>query len=58
MPPELPELVMDLDKIAAEITEVLDELREMSRGLHPPILAKGGLGARAEDAGTPLRDSG
>ena len=43
VPPELPELVTDLDKTAAEITEVLDELREMSRGLHPPILAKGGL---------------
>jgi signal transduction histidine kinase len=43
VPPELPELVRGLDKIAAEITEVLDELREMSRGLHPPILAKGGL---------------
>jgi signal transduction histidine kinase len=43
VPPELPELATDLDQVAAEITEVLDELREMSRGLHPPILAKGGL---------------
>jgi signal transduction histidine kinase len=43
VPPELPGLVTDLEKIGAEIMEVLDELREMSRGLHPPILANGGL---------------
>ena len=43
VPPELPELAGDLDGIAVEVTEVLDELREMSRGLHPPILSKGGL---------------
>ena len=43
VPPELPELARDLEQVGAEIMEILDELREMSRGLHPPILAKGGL---------------
>ena len=28
---------------AAGITDLLDEVREMARGLHPPILSKGGL---------------
>jgi signal transduction histidine kinase len=43
VPPELAELTRDLEKVAGEVTDVLEELREMSRGLHPPILAKGGL---------------
>jgi signal transduction histidine kinase len=29
--------------VADELTEVLDELREMSRGIHPAILSEGGL---------------
>jgi signal transduction histidine kinase len=36
-------LVADLDEVAAGMIEVLDELREIARGLHPAILAKGGL---------------
>jgi signal transduction histidine kinase len=32
-----------LDELAAETTSILDELRELARGIHPAILAKGGL---------------
>jgi GAF domain-containing protein/ketosteroid isomerase-like protein len=32
-----------LDGVAAGITDVLDELREIARGLHPAVLAEGGL---------------
>jgi signal transduction histidine kinase len=32
-----------LDRIAAGLDDVLDELREIARGLHPAILADGGL---------------
>jgi signal transduction histidine kinase len=42
--PELGELDADLEEIAAGITDVLDELREMARGIHPPVLENGGLG--------------
>jgi signal transduction histidine kinase/ketosteroid isomerase-like protein len=33
-----------LEEVAAGIAEVLEELREIARGLHPAVLAKGGLG--------------
>ena len=32
-----------LDRTAAGLDDVLDELREIARGLHPAILAEGGL---------------
>ena len=32
-----------LDRVAAELDGVLEELREIARGLHPAILADGGL---------------
>jgi len=32
-----------LDRVAAGLDDVLDELREIARGLHPAILADGGL---------------
>ena len=35
--------VQRLDRIAAGLDDVLDELREIARGLHPAILADGGL---------------
>ena len=44
VPPELGELEAELEDIAAGITDVLDEVREMARGIHPAILARGGLG--------------
>jgi signal transduction histidine kinase len=42
-PPEAGELVQQLGGVAAEIGGVLDELREIARGLHPAVLAEGGL---------------
>jgi GAF domain-containing protein len=42
-PPEADELRSQLDGVAAELTSTLDELREFARGIHPAILAEGGL---------------
>jgi signal transduction histidine kinase len=43
-PPGAGQLVQKLDRIATGLDDVLDELREIARGLHPAILADGGLG--------------
>src|SRR5208337_4842173 len=43
-PPKAAELRAQLDGIATGLTGVLDELREFARGIHPAILADGGLG--------------
>jgi signal transduction histidine kinase len=43
VPPEIGELGTELDHAAAEATDALDELREIARGIHPAILAGGGL---------------
>jgi signal transduction histidine kinase len=45
VPPELAELAAELNRVAAGLTSALDELREMARGIHPAILAEGGLAA-------------
>ena len=37
------DLAADLDRAAATATGALDELREIARGIHPAILAEGGL---------------
>ena len=42
-PPEPPELRAQLAEIAAGLTDTLDDLRELSRGIHPAILSEGGL---------------
>jgi signal transduction histidine kinase len=39
-----PELGAELDRAIAGATGALDELREIARGIHPAILAEGGLG--------------
>jgi signal transduction histidine kinase len=39
------QLVQQLDRVAAGLDAVLDDLREIARGLHPAILADGGLPA-------------
>jgi signal transduction histidine kinase len=44
VPPELPELRAQLARAAEGLAEELDELREVSRGIHPAILSEGGLG--------------
>jgi signal transduction histidine kinase len=44
IPPELGEAHQELAGVQAELDEVLGELRELSRGIHPSILTEGGLG--------------
>jgi signal transduction histidine kinase len=43
MPPECEELRGELLRVADGLVSVLDELRELSQGLHPAILTEGGL---------------
>jgi signal transduction histidine kinase len=43
-PPELPELKAQLAQVADGLRDALDDLREISRGIHPAILSEGGLG--------------
>jgi GAF domain-containing protein len=43
VPPGAGELHAQLDRFAAELTGVQDELREIARGLHPSMLAERGL---------------
>jgi signal transduction histidine kinase len=42
-PPEARELAKQLDDVAAGLVSALEELREIARGIHPAILAEGGL---------------
>jgi signal transduction histidine kinase len=42
-PPETGELAAQMELVADGLSEVLDELREIASGLHPPALAEGGL---------------
>ena len=44
VPPELRELGAELDRAVADGSGALEELQEIARGIHPAILAKGGLG--------------
>jgi signal transduction histidine kinase len=44
VPAELPGLRAGIGQVAEELTKVMDELREISRGIHPAILSEGGLG--------------
>jgi signal transduction histidine kinase len=44
VPPGARQLAQQLKDAVAETTGVLEELRETARGLHPAILAEGGLG--------------
>lgn len=43
VPPEHPELAAELARVAEGLTAVLADLREFARGIHPGILAQGGL---------------
>lgn len=43
VPPELDELAAELGRVAAGLASTLEELREYARGIHPAILAEGGL---------------
>jgi signal transduction histidine kinase len=42
-PPESGELAAQLDSLVGEVTSTLDELRELAGGIHPVVLAEGGL---------------
>ena len=42
-PPDLLDLRAELSSAATSLIGVVEELREISRGLHPPILSEGGL---------------
>ena len=42
-PPGTGDLAQELDRLATGMDDVLDDLREIARGLHPAILAHGGL---------------
>jgi signal transduction histidine kinase len=44
VPPELGELRAELSRVVEGQTSVLDGLREIAHGIHPAILAEGGLG--------------
>src|SRR5215211_5337093 len=44
VPPERPELRARLARVGDGLTGAVDELRELSRGIHPAILSEGGLG--------------
>jgi signal transduction histidine kinase len=43
VPPELGELQAQLSRVVDGLAGVLDELQEISRGIHPAVLAQGGL---------------
>jgi signal transduction histidine kinase len=42
-PALLPEIRAEIEDIAAELAGGLDDLRELTRGIHPEVLSKGGL---------------
>ena len=43
VPPQLDRLNAELGRVTVGLSSTLDELREFARGIHPAILAKGGL---------------
>jgi signal transduction histidine kinase len=43
VPPELSELKGQLARVADGLTGALEDLRELSRGIHPAVLSEGGL---------------
>jgi len=57
--PENPDLVRQLSRVGQGLVDVLDDLRELSRGLHPAILSEGGLDpalrALARRSSVPIR---
>ncbi|MGH3248136.1 MAG: PAS domain-containing protein [Trebonia sp.] len=43
VPPELSDVLAQLSRLSEGLTGALEELQEISRGIHPAILAQGGL---------------
>jgi hypothetical protein len=48
IPPGQEQLRKEVGGFADRVTSVVDELREMSRGIHPAVLSKGGLSPALE----------
>jgi signal transduction histidine kinase len=44
VPAELPSVRADLDRVIEEVVASVEDLRELSHGLHPAVLSLGGLG--------------
>jgi signal transduction histidine kinase len=44
LPPDKAELRAELARVASGLSDAVEELREISRGIHPAILSQGGLG--------------
>jgi signal transduction histidine kinase len=44
VPPDQTDLKKDLARFADGLTDALDDVRELARGIHPAILSEGGLG--------------
>ena len=44
VPAGVPELETEIGRVADELTGVVEDLREIARGIHPAILSEGGLG--------------
>ncbi|WP_084959676.1 CHASE3 domain-containing protein [Thermoactinospora rubra] len=44
LPADRPQVAEQLDRLADGLVEAVDELREISRGIHPAILSEAGLG--------------
>ena len=57
-PPGASELAEQLDRVTTGLDGVLEELREIGRGLHPAILAAHAAAARPSRTGPPVRRSG
>jgi signal transduction histidine kinase len=59
VPPDRPDLLALLSDVEREVRAVIDELREISRGIHPAILSQGGLApalrSLARRAGVPVQ---
>jgi signal transduction histidine kinase len=51
MPPELQPLKGQIADLVTTVDDVAEELREISRGIHPAILSKGGLGPAVKALG-------
>ena len=45
LPPQSGELAAQLDSLVSEASSALDELRELTRGIHPMLLVEAGLAA-------------
>jgi hypothetical protein len=41
--PELVDLKTDLSRLVARMSDLLDELLEVARGIHPAVLSRGGI---------------